>query len=60
VQLNGTGTFNGAPASFRVCVQDNRKGEAKAADRFHIVCTSGCSYSASGELGGGRVEVTPH
>jgi hypothetical protein len=60
VQLNGTGTFNGAPASFRVCVQDNRKGEAKQADRFHIVCTAGCSYSASGELGGGRVEVTQH
>jgi hypothetical protein len=36
-----TGTFNGAPASFRVCVQDNRKGEAKGADRFHLVCTAG-------------------
>lgn len=60
MQLNGSGTFNGAPASFRVCVQDNGKGEAKAADRFHIVCTAGCSYSASGELGGGRVEVTQH
>lgn len=60
VQLNGTGTFNGAPAEFRVCVQDNRKGEAKQADRFHIVCTAGCSYSASGELGGGRVEVIQH
>jgi hypothetical protein len=57
VQLDGSGTFNGAPASFRVCVQDNRKGQAKQADRFHIVCTAGCSYSASGELGGGRVEV---
>jgi len=60
VQLNGTGTFNGAPASFRVCVQDNRKGQAKQADRFHVVCTAGCSYSASGELGGGRVEVIQH
>jgi hypothetical protein len=60
VQLNGTGTFNGAPASFRVCVQDNRKGEAKQADRFHVVCTAGCTYSASGELGGGRIEVVQH
>jgi hypothetical protein len=60
VQLDGSGTFNGAPASFRVCVQDNRKGQAKQADRFHIVCTAGCSYSASGELGGGRVEVIQH
>jgi hypothetical protein len=60
VQLNGSGTFNGTPAEFRVCVQDNRNGEAKQADRFHIVCTAGCSYSASGELGGGRVEVTQH
>jgi hypothetical protein len=60
VQLNGTGTFNGAPAAFRVCVQDNGKGEAKQADRFHVVCTAGCTYSASGELGGGRIEVVQH
>jgi hypothetical protein len=60
VQLNGTGTFNGAAAAFRVCVQDNRKGNAEQADRVHVVCTAGCSYSASGELGGGRVEVIQH
>ena len=26
VQINGTGTYNGAPASFRVCVQDSEQG----------------------------------
>jgi hypothetical protein len=57
VQFNGTGTFNGAPASFRVCVQDNGSGSRPAPDRFFLTCTQGCTYSAGGELRGGRIEV---
>lgn len=58
VQLEGSGTFNGAPATFRVCVQDNGEGrKAAAADQFYIACTSGCSYSAGGALGGGNIQV---
>ena len=30
VQFNGSGTFNGASASFRVCVQDNHQGNKGA------------------------------
>jgi hypothetical protein len=54
VQFNGTGTYNGAAASFRVCVQDNDKAE----DRFHLVCTAGCSYSTGGAMGNGNLTVT--
>lgn len=57
VQFNGTGTFNGQPASFRVCVQDNGRGRHAAPDRFYLTCTEGCAYSAGGELDGGRIEV---
>jgi len=57
VQFEGAGTFNGAPATFRVCVQDNGEGGAAATDQFYLACTSGCSYSAGGALGGGNVEV---
>ena len=58
VQFNGTGTYNGAPASFRVCVQDNGEGgKAARADRVHVVCTAGCTYDKGGDLGGGNVEV---
>ena len=58
VQLNGTGTFNGASATFRVCVQDNHKGHSTVSpDRFYLVCTAGCDYSAGGELRGGNIDV---
>ena len=58
VQFNGTGTFNGAPASFRVCVQDNGEGAKKpAADRIFVTCTAGCSYTRQGAIGGGNIEV---
>jgi hypothetical protein len=57
VQFNGTGTFNGKPASFRVCVQDNGSGRRAAPDRFFLTCTAGCTYTAGGELDGGRIEV---
>jgi hypothetical protein len=57
VQFNGTGTYNGAPASFRVCVQDNGEGASAAADQIHVACTAGCSYSGGGALGGGNLQV---
>jgi hypothetical protein len=57
VQLEGTGTFNGEPASFRVCVQDNGEGRNAKPDLFHVTCTSGCSYSAGGALDGGNLQV---
>jgi hypothetical protein len=57
VQFNGTGTYNGAPASFRVCVQDNGEGSKAAADQIHVACTEGCSYSGGGALGGGNIQV---
>jgi hypothetical protein len=57
VQFNGSGTYNGAPASFRVCVQDNGEGAKASADLVHVACTSGCSYSGGGALGGGNIQV---
>jgi hypothetical protein len=57
VQYDGTGTFNGASASFRVCVQDNGEGSRAVADRFYLTCTAGCTYSAGGEIGGGNIQV---
>jgi hypothetical protein len=58
VQFNGTGTYNGAPASFRVCVHDGGAGaKATGPDRFYLTCTAGCSYSADATLGNGNIEV---
>ena len=53
MQFEGTGTYNGAPASFRVCLEQNANG-AKAAspDRLYVSCTSGCSYTADGVVQG--------
>jgi len=62
VQFEGTGTFNGADASFRVCVRDNGEGRHKARkggkdDDFFLACTAGCDYSVGGKLGGGNIQV---
>jgi hypothetical protein len=66
VQFNGTGTFNGEAASFRVCVQDNnarlfpgrKPGKSEPAQSLlHVTCTSGCSYTADGEVDVGIIEV---
>ncbi len=57
VQFNGSGTYNGAPASFRVCVQDNGEGSKAQPDLIHVACTAGCSYSGGGALGGGNIQV---
>jgi len=57
VQFEGAGTFNGANASFRVCVQDNGEGSKAQPDRIHVACTAGCTYSAGGEIDGGNIQV---
>lgn len=57
VQFQGEGRYNGRKASFRVCVQDNGEGRKAKPDAFHIACTEGCSYSASGTLDGGNIQV---
>ncbi|HEX9397223.1 MAG TPA: post-COAP-1 domain-containing protein [Burkholderiales bacterium] len=59
VQFDGTGTFNGQAATFRVCVQDNGEGggKNKKADRVYVACTAGCTYTGEGELGGGNIQV---
>lgn len=49
VQIDGQGTFDGRPATFRVQVTD--KGDNQG--YFSVTCTEGCSFSASGPLGGG-------
>jgi hypothetical protein len=57
VQLEGSGTFNDQPATFRICVQDNGEGKNASPDLFHVACTSGCSYSKGGALNGGNLQV---
>jgi hypothetical protein len=62
VQFEGTGTFNGAEASFRVCVRDNGEGRRQVKqgskdDDFFLTCTTGCNYSIRGKLGGGNIQV---
>jgi subtilisin family serine protease len=62
LEIHGTGTFNGAPASFRVCVQDNGAGASAADDLFYLTCTDGCAYETGSRtpddgLDGGNVEV---
>ena len=61
VQFEGSGTFNGKPATFRVCVQDNNArifpGKKATQSRLHVACTSGCTYSADGAVQVGIIEV---
>jgi hypothetical protein len=62
IEFRGTGTYNGAPAEFRVCVQDNGEGEkAVGADLLHLDCEAGCTYDTSlrGDeaVDGGNIQV---
>jgi len=51
MQFEGSGTYNGMPASFRVCMQQNGGGAHGAvADVLHVQCTAGCSYNADGPV----------
>jgi hypothetical protein len=57
LQFDGTGTFNGASAQFRVCVEDNSQGSGADADLLFVTCTSGCDHSADYRVGGGDIQV---
>jgi hypothetical protein len=52
MQFEDTGTFNGSPASFRVCLQQNANGAGGTPDLLHVACTSGCTYEADGPVQG--------
>ena len=62
LELRGSGTFNGGPATFRACVQDRGKGSSAPPDRFFLECLSGCDYStaartADDDVDGGNIQV---
>src|SRR5207248_7644908 len=58
LQFEGTGTYNGVPASFRGCVQDSRQSLNQGL--VSITCTAGCNYSSGGKVNSGVVAVTQH
>jgi len=53
VQFDGSGTYNGKPATFRVCVQDN----GERGDQLYLACTSGGAYSVGGTVADGKIRV---
>lgn len=60
-EITGTGTFDGAPASFRACFQDGGNGNGTQ-DLFYLECTDGCSYDTGlvtpdDALDGGNISV---
>jgi hypothetical protein len=61
LELRGSGSYNGAAARFRVCVQDG--GEpGEGVDRFSLACTVGCSYTTGSTarddlIDGGNIQV---
>jgi hypothetical protein len=57
VQINGTGTYNGKPASFRVCVEDSGQQGDDKADKLFVTCTKDCTYTRQGTPEGGNIEV---
>jgi hypothetical protein len=57
VQFNGSGSYNGAPASFRVCVEDSGHGGKAKANKLYVTCTAGCAYTREGEPAGGDLAV---
>ena len=61
VQFEGSGTFNGKPATFRVCVEDNNArifpSRKSTQSQLHVACTSGCTYRVDGSVQVGIIEV---
>jgi hypothetical protein len=54
VQVDGSGTFNGKPAKFRVQVTDNGGNNGAVS----LSCTEGCTFSTSGSFkSGGKLAV---
>jgi hypothetical protein len=58
LQFEGSGTYNGTPASFRVCTQEGATA-APSAHRFNVACTAGCNFSTGGALATGNIAVRP-
>ena len=61
LEFQGSGTFNGSGAGFRVCVQDNDE-PGQGSDLFYLACVSGCSYNTGGQtaddiIDGGNIQV---
>jgi hypothetical protein len=60
LELRGTGTFNGAPASFRACLADGAVNNG-APTKFVLICTAGCTYNtyavAGDELKSGNIDL---
>ncbi|NUZ07358.1 hypothetical protein [Piscinibacter koreensis] len=55
VQIDGNGTFDGKPASFRVIVQDNTGNSGFVS----IACTAGCTFKTAGYMNrGGKLVVS--
>ena len=63
LQFTGAGTFNGAEATFRVCVSDGGPAgqSGSAPDLFYLECTDRCNYSTAsrttGEVAAGNIQV---
>ncbi|MCA9944534.1 MAG: immune inhibitor A, partial [Anaerolineales bacterium] len=60
-EFQGSGTFNGTSATFRVCVQDNDE-PGTGIDIFYITCLTGCVYNSSDSvvddvIDGGNIQV---
>ncbi len=55
LEFAGDGTFNGAPASFRVCAADNGT-PGKDNDMFFLECTAGCAYSTADRVPDHRID----
>jgi hypothetical protein len=49
VQIDGEGSFDGNPASFRILVQDNASNNGV----FSFTCTKGCSFTTTGYMSSG-------
>ncbi len=64
LMFEGSGTFNGGSASFRVCVEDNAE-PGQGSDRFYLECLAGCSYNTAARavdnvLDSGNIQVLNH
>jgi subtilisin family serine protease len=64
IEFQGSGTFNGGTATFRVCVADNGEpgNQSPNPDRFYLACLSGCGYDTAARasdngLGGGNIKL---